>query len=761
MTVFFRSLVLLCLGFMALSWPADAARAKEAVATPAIMLRAGTHPDFDRLVVDWPNRVAYTVHRDGGHVTVEFASPAQVSWQDVVLAHVTRASGFMAVNKDGQLILSFNVKPAATVKDFTSGNSVVVDITDAAGMTAPPRPAAAKATAGHEGKTTAAPPLETAPIAPASSAPRAPPSVPPALEPPAAAPLSATPAESAAMTMSGTAGSAASPPGPTIPVATPASASPPLTTPYAAIPAAATAPAAPNALPSPLPAEPIPGSEAAKSSSPPSEQTAAIAPAPQPSAPVPAAETNRAAKTLGKLPESTDAPLLVATLDPHVDLRAVVYQRGGYGYIVFDRKLTLTLESMTSGQTAARASLEPIDLAKATGYRFTIPPNAELRAARSGTAWQLFITRQQPDVPVSASLVAQPDFALGARFLLPLPDAPEPVRLTDPVVGDDLILIALGQAQAFSVKREMADFEILPAAQGLVLRSLTDKLIVRDVTDGIEITAEGGLHLSTSIDTGASQELAQRAKAAAAGKSMFEFAQWAGKPGETFTQARQRIQQTIVDVPEAERNRARLELARFYFAHGNGEETSALLAYLVKLVPDLAAHADFRALDGAAKIVAWRPDDGLKDFATPALETQPEVELWQAVAQAELRNWKEAEEKFALTEAMLNGYPEPFYSRFSVLSIEAALAMGKDREAADWLDRLENGRHSELAEPAMEYLHGVLDAKAGHAQKAETAWKEVSVSNNSLYRVRAKMALIDLGVSTRSLTPAQAADQLE
>src|SRR6185312_6329127 len=104
----------------------------------------------------------------------------------------------------------------------------------------------------------------------------------------------------------------------------------------------------------------------------------------------------------------------------------------------------------------------------------------------------------------------------------------------------------------------MADFRILPAAQGLVIEPLTDKLIVREVSDGIEVTAEGGLHLSSAVDTGASRQSSESTKATAAGKSLFDFTTWRGKPNETFTETRQRLQQTIVDVPEAERNRARL-----------------------------------------------------------------------------------------------------------------------------------------------------------------------------------------------------------
>ncbi|MFY9288437.1 MAG: tetratricopeptide repeat protein, partial [Alphaproteobacteria bacterium] len=188
---------------------------------------------------------------------------------------------------------------------------------------------------------------------------------------------------------------------------------------------------------------------------------------------------------------------------------------------------------------------------------------------------------------------------------------------------------------------------------------------------------------------------------------------------------------------------------------------SALLTYLAKQVPDLIAHSDFIAILGAAKTLANHPTEGLKLLESPVLAGQPEIELWEAVAHAELRDWAAAEEKFALTETILNGYPEPFYSRFSVLAIEAALAMSKDREAADWIDRMENGPHRDEINPALAYLHGVLHAKAGRGPAAEAAWKEAQASRDRLYKIRAELALIDLGVSNGSLTPAQAADRLE
>ena len=482
------------------------------------------------------------------------------------------------------------------------------------------------------------------------------------------------------------------------------------------------------------------------------------APAAGTPAPTPSPEHTPKAADFGVI--LTNAPTLVAALDPHTPTRAAIYLRANVGYVVFDKKLTLSPTALENG-VPAQIDLQAFDLAKNSGYRFKVPSNAALRATLDGTAWKIYLSKKQQEIPVTTSLVAQPDFALGARFLLPLPDGPEPIHIVDPIVGDDLILVPLAQSEAFNVERRMSDFSILPAAQGLVIKPLTDKLIVRTVSDGIEITAEGGLILSRAADTGAIQQSASRSKAAASGKSIFDFTTWSGKPGETFTQTRQRLQQTIVDVPETERNRARMELARFYFAKGEGEEAVSLLNFLAKEVPDLRAHDDFMVLLGASKILAYRSEEGLDDLSIPALANQPEITLWQAVALAQMREWKQAEEKFSTKKNVLTGYPEPFFSRFFVLAVESALAAEQTQEAADWLNFVSASPHAESIEPALAFLRGALNAKAGRAEGAEEAWKEAHKSNDRLYKVRSELSLIDLGVSNGSLSPAQAADRLE
>jgi len=666
---------------------------------PTVAVRAATHEDFDRIVFDWPKGVKFQLRHEGAKVSITFESAAAMKIPSMIDTSLSRAHGFTQAVEENRVTVSFSVNPDATLKAFPNDSAVVVDIQGKAA--APAAPVKAEKQKPETPKTKVVATAEPQALLPAPS---------PATIAPAAG---AEPQEAFKS-----------------PAATPPPASASVT-----VPVLAPAPA-PVAAPAPPP-------------------VAAVATTPTPEQPAP-----RATKAPVFNFSLSDEPFLVATLDPHTKTRAAIFLRANVGYVVFDKKLTLSATALENGLPAF-VDLQPFDLPKNSGYRFATPSNASLYATLDGTAWKLYLSKKQQTPPVTTSLVAQPDFALGARFLLPLPDGPDPIRMTDPVVGDDLVLVPLAQSEAFNAERRMPDFSILPAAQGLVIKPQTDKLTIRTVSDGVEITAEGGLLLSRATDTGASQQSVTKSKATAQGKSLFDFATWRGKPGETFTQTRQRLQQTIVDVPESERNRVRLELARFYFSKGEGEEAVSLLTSLVKQVPDLRAHRDFMVLLGASKVLAYRSEDGLNDLSIPSLVDQPEVILWQAVALAQMREWKQAEEKFSTKQSILTGYPEPFFSRFFVLAVESALAADQVHEAADWLNFVSASPHAESIEPALAFLRGAVNAKAGRAEAAEDAWKEARSSKDHLYKVRAELSLIDLGVSNGSLTPAQAADRLE
>jgi len=460
-------------------------------------------------------------------------------------------------------------------------------------------------------------------------------------------------------------------------------------------------------------------------------------------------------------PDAGQPPLAVLQINPGVPIALAAYERGGYAYLILERKLAPDMKQLLAGQNP-QLQLQSLNLEHATGWRFVMPVGGDLRLDRSGSTWVVSIAGGKRELPIALSLIAEPHYALGARLFLPVTNPPDVVHLFDPVIGDELSVVPLlNPGDALTTPRRYADFTALPTAQGLVVAHRSDRLAVRKVANGVEISAEGGLRLSSPEDTGM---IARSDAARGSNRAMlFDFRTWHGLPDESFTQTRQRLLQNIVDVPAVERDRARIELARFYFAHGFAAEALALLNYMQERLPDLFVRPEFRALHGAAQILANNPTAGLQDFATPGLNDVVDRPLWEALAQAQLRDYTAAAPKFDATIGFIEDFPEPIFVRFATMALETLVATGQEAKADQWLDNWQaSKKHQDfLDSPAAHYIHGVVHYSLNNPEQAAKHWRIAAASNDRLYRTRAEIALVDYDLGKGTLTPASAAQRLE
>ncbi len=451
-----------------------------------------------------------------------------------------------------------------------------------------------------------------------------------------------------------------------------------------------------------------------------------------------------------------DAVPLV-TFDPGIVAGTAVYRRADYVYIVFSKKFTLPIASMV--REPPRVMMESLQSATGSVYRFYMPQDLNLRCIRDENKWTILASKKSPTSPISLTVTAQPDYALGARILIPVSKAEDAVRFTDPELGDELLIVPLeGSSQAVRQVYHYADFRFVPSEQGVVIHPLIDNLNVKHQNLGIEISNEKGLRLSPSKDTGIESD----ARANAPMKDqLFNLNDWYGPSAKSYTDMRQHWQRTLAEVPPSERDRVRLNMARFYFARNHANEALGLLTLLSQQVPDLLHRNEFLALRGAVRVLTH--DVGaVDDLSMPDIANYPEVRLWRAVAKTRLLEWQEAANLFQSSDAVLDKYPEPFFTDFSIAAIEAAIA-NKDRSyAGKVLDRLIQRRPDlDMASGSVNYLRGVLMSLTDHLDRAETYWKKAVSSDDQLYRIRAKLSLTDYEVITSKITPLQAAEKLE
>jgi outer membrane protein assembly factor BamD (BamD/ComL family) len=668
-------------------------------AAAPISVRGGAHADHDRIVFDFSKKPISNITNDKGNVEITFEGLMPFDLKGLQTSNLQRLKNWQARQDNNKTIISFNVHETTRVKNFYSGSFLVIDLE------------------GPSSETVAAPPSPT---------PSSPPSNNPVVE--------ATPTETPA-------------PSPPVQEATPITNPESVNLPEATVAAA----------PTPEIATPETGPNIAATTDLATKENTAEQIETETSQ-----STDKAAQIVAASDDFVPSvdPIEIVRFATPQDTGAAIYSRGGFVTILFDQKLMTPLRDLVASMPP-KITIEEIPFGRQSAFRFRQPPGTHVRANQDQNGWHIYLSTEPRAFSVSMAFIAEPDYAFGPRLVLPLSYKTTPTRFQDPVVGDTLIIVPFKETgQAFTQNRVFAEFEILPAIQGLLIRPADEKIKISTNDTGLSIEAEGGLRLSGAEDIGLQYKKVTDAPDGA--KGLFNFAAWAGRRGENFTESRQRLMQAIVNKPVRERVQARIDLAKLYFAHGFGKEALALLLVIEKGLNGVRPEKDFMALLGAAHILAGNSAEGFDILEDPELTYIPEVKLWKAIAAADQRDWGDAFKRFVESIEAMTYMPEPLYSRFMILAIEAAIANERYTEAALWITDVDKRQNRWWAsKPALDYLRGILENKANRDEMAKRYWKMTKESRDKLYRTRAELALIDLAVYHKELTAKKAAKRLE
>jgi len=93
-----------------------------------LKVRAGTYPNFTRIVFDWPQSVPYTVFPGASHLTLRFEAMANPDFAPFTRAAPpwVKQAGWRIENKG--MIVEFDIDAGAGYHDFRDGSHVVLDV---------------------------------------------------------------------------------------------------------------------------------------------------------------------------------------------------------------------------------------------------------------------------------------------------------------------------------------------------------------------------------------------------------------------------------------------------------------------------------------------------------------------------------------------------------------------------------------------------------------------------------------------------------
>jgi tetratricopeptide (TPR) repeat protein len=440
------------------------------------------------------------------------------------------------------------------------------------------------------------------------------------------------------------------------------------------------------------------------------------------------------------------------------EVAAAAYRRGASLWLVFDRPPPRDLTIELARLVPQFGPYEQFEAAGATLIRMAAPPVLVPSLRKEGAAWIVDLWSADraatPDIETSVDGAAQ-----SATVSFAMPDAGRLLSLQDPDLGDRIIVVPVtGAGHGLSQSREYPQFRAIESYQGLIVQPFSEEIEVTLADGAAQIRDAGGLVISFG---GNLARVESDVSVPPTGPRLLDPAAWRRGGGEQFLNDKQELQTALSNAVPEQLGVARMDLARFYFAHGLSAETLGVLRLRQDADARLGMDPQSRLMTGASEFLIDDFENAAKDLFDPSLEGEWEAELWHAAFAAASHDWALAARRFARTEPLIAAYPHAIRTRLRLLAAEANLGLADTVAADRYLEQIRADSPSHGEEAQVAYLVGRRLQLEGDIEDAVAMWNRVLDSRHPPSQTRARVALLDLGLEQGLVSPEQALQELE
>jgi len=723
-----------------------------------VRVRAGSHDRYDRLVFDWPRRVAYEVtsDRSAGQARVTFGRPAQLDLSDYRNADLSRVLAVTPFPGEDEVSAEIDVKPGARIRDFRLDNRVVVDVFEPG--QAPESVAGGDDADNGDAPRTAGQPDDTG-DGEADSGDQ----------------------EQMAETTEDT--------GESTPDSEAADESTMTTEPEAAGTTAEPSRDADDAAgDGGGPGEPtqlVPGSEegddrgaAADGTTAPSisapeadggggesaqnvEQAAAVQP--------PSADVNQSRArgvprmtytperiAQGLAPKAGEIPrhITPTQLDlPWVGASAAVFRRAGSLFLVAEGTPKPSFAQTLVDAADGVKKVEQRQNGDLAIIRMHTVAEMGARLQRDGDLWKLNL-RPRAALPAQPVTIRAED----GKVILESNQPGKLTKLKDPASGSQLDVATLGiRGQGLQLEKRFQEFSLLPTSQGVVVLPLAEHVVT-------EVTDEGVVVRGKDQKLAVSQTDLNRNAAgpvdALKGNRLLNLPEWR-RSDTPFADSRQKLQKKVADAPAAKKPLARLELGRFYFAHGLATETLGALRLYTNNTERRKSDPQVQLMMGASHLLAGNWQKAGETLADPVLDGVQEALPWRAGHAMAAGNDEAALAAFERSKGMLKPYPPSVRKQLRLWAAETYLRTGNVPKAEQQLSKLRSMDLTTGEKAEVKYLTARQMLLSDQVEKAEDLWREVAKSEHAPSRARARFVMIERDLAAERITREEAIEKLE
>jgi tetratricopeptide (TPR) repeat protein len=436
---------------------------------------------------------------------------------------------------------------------------------------------------------------------------------------------------------------------------------------------------------------------------------------------------------------------------------AALFRRADVVWLIFDSAKPLDLEPIRreAGSVIGDVSALPLEKGQAIRLRLNRPQLASLTGdEKTGQNWVVAFadTMQTPSQPLTA--IRNITDPARANVTVPMSKPGMMHRLVDPDAGDALMVItAPPPGRGFMRRQDFVEFSFLESIHGVVIQPNSDDVAAEIASDKITLSRPGGLTLS-SADVGAE-------RAATVVRPIFDVNEWRRNQSEEFIKRLDVLVTAAASASSEQRTPARLDLARFYMARAMYPEAKGVLDLTLGEARPGQEDLSVLIVHSVASTLMGRPEQGLKDLASPAIGTNYDSQLWKALALARQGKWADAREKFKNVEFAITSLPLELQRVVITEALRASIEVKDYSGAASRSNDLDViGIPADL-KPAIAVLRGRLAEALGREKDALAEYKAAAKSADRASAMEARLLDIALRQKHDEITQEDALRDLE
>ncbi|NIA69443.1 tetratricopeptide repeat protein [Pelagibius litoralis] len=448
---------------------------------------------------------------------------------------------------------------------------------------------------------------------------------------------------------------------------------------------------------------------------------------------------------------------VILTFDWDRPTAAAAFRRGENLWLTFDRPPPRNLVKLIAATAPHLGSVRLVEAGSATVMVIGALPTVAPRLTRDGNSWIVDLRPRStlPQKALAAPVVEKKEYS---RVRFPLSGAERLHWVTDPDAGDRLVIVPTrGAGMGMTLPYAYPQFRSLQSQQGVVLQPLASSLQVAVIRSGVLVRDPNGLLVSDPQQ----RQAVRRGEAEQTEPRLFDLVAWRRGSLDDYQVQRRDLLGAMIGSSGDQLGVQRVELARFHFAHGFDSEALGSLGVIEEKHPRLALDPEIRLMQAASQWLIRDFRAAAAGLAHASLAGEREALLWQAALAAQAEDWQAAANGFAATDDLIDSYARRIRLRLRLAAADAFLMSGDDAAATLQLGALRREDLNRREEAQVKVVQGALQLVRGNAEEARRLWNAARDSRHGPSQARARLALVDLGLEDGSLSADDAIAELE